>query len=211
MALATKGVAPKTPLPVLILAAQLLDVLWGIFLMAGFEHASIEPGFTAVSPLNLYDFPYSHSLAAALVWAAVFGGAYFFIQGDSWGGWAVAALVLSHWVLDFIVHRPDLLLFPGGTEPFGYYLWNSVKQTLLVEGAIFFLGIVFYLGTTRATDLTGSLSFWALMLLLGLLWLGSIYGPPPPSMTVVAVTTLAGFFVILLWTWWIERHRIAHS
>ena len=211
VALAAKGVAPKAPLPVLFLAAQLLDVLWGLFLMAGFEHAAIEPGFTAVSPLNLYDFPYSHSLAAAMVWAVVFGTVYNTIQKDSWGGWVVGALVASHWLLDFVAHRPDLPLYPGGTERYGYYLWHSVEQTIVVEGVIFFLGIVLYLGATRAKDLAGSLTFWPLMLVLGLLWLGSIYGAPPPTITMVAVTTLAGFMVIFLWAWWIEQHRFAHS
>jgi hypothetical protein len=211
VALAAKGVAPKTPLPVLFLATEFLDVLWGLFLMAGFEHASIEAGYTPVSPLNLYDFPYSHSLAAAVVWAVVFGSVYAAVQKDSWGGWVVGTLVGSHWLLDFVAHRPDLPLYPGGTERYGYYLWHSVEQTIVVEGVIFFLGIVLYLGATRAKDLTGTLTFWPLMLLLTGLWLGSIYGERPPTITVLAVTTLAAFFVIFVWAWWIEQHRIAHS
>lgn len=211
VALGAKGVAPKVPLPVLILAAQFLDVLWPIFLMAGVEHARIEPGFTAVSPLNLYYFPFSHSLAAALAWAGAFGAAYFFIREDSWGGKVLAALVLSHWPLDWIVHRPDLLLYPGDAEHHGYALWESVEQTLLLEGVIFLAGILVYCGVTRTRDRTGSYSFWSLMLLLGLLWLDSIFGPPPPTMTVVAVAGLAGALVTFLWAGWIERHRVARS
>jgi hypothetical protein len=211
VALAAKGVAPKTSLPVLILAAQFLDVLWPIFLMAGVEHARIVPGITAASPLDLYDFPFSHSLAAALGCAAAFGAAYFFFRGDAWGGWVLAALVLSHWPLDAIVHRPDLPLFPGGTERYGYALWDSVERTLLVEGAIFLVGILLYARATRAADRTGSYSFWSLMLLLGLLWLGSIFGPPPPSMSAVAETGLAGALIIFAWAGWIERHRVARS
>ena len=211
VALGAKGVAPKIPLPVLILAAEFLDVLWPIFLMAGIEHARIEPGFTAVSPLNLYYFPFSHSLAAALAWAAGFGLVYFFIRRDARGRWVLAALVLSHWPLDALVHRPDLLLYPGGTERYGYALWDSVERTLLLEGAIFLVGILLYLGATRATDHTGSYSFWSLMLLLALLWLASIFGPPPPSMGAVAVAGVAGALIIFAWAWWIERHRVAHA
>lgn len=211
VALGAKGLAPKVPLPVLILAAQFLDVLWPIFLMAGIEHARIEPGFTAASPLDLYYFPFSHSLAAALAWAAMFGAAYFFFREDSWGGWVLAALVLSHWPLDLIVHRPDLLLYPGDTERYGYALWNSVGQTLLLEGAIFLAGILVYCGVTRAKDRAGSYSFWSLMLLLGLVWLDSIFGPPPSTMTVVAVAGLAGTVIIFAWAGWIERHRVARS
>lgn len=211
VALGAKGVAPKVPLPVLILAAQFLDVLWPIFLMAGLEHARIEPGFTAASPLNLYDFPYSHSLAAALGWAVAFGLAYRFLREDSWGGWVLAVLVLSHWPLDAIVHRPDLPVYPGGPERFGYAVWNSVEQTLLLEGAIFLAGILVYCGTTQARDRTGVYSFWSLMLLLGLMWLDSIFGPPPSTMTMVAVIGLAGAVIILAWAGWIDRHRVARS
>jgi hypothetical protein len=209
VALAAKGIAPKTSLPVLILAAVFLDVLWPIFLVAGLEHARIEPGFTAVSPLVFYDFPYSHSLLAAMAWAGAFGAAYFFFRGDSWGGKVLAALVLSHWPLDLVVHRPDLLLYPGGGERYGYALWDSVGHTLLLEGTIFLVGILLYLGATRATDDTGHYSFWSLMLLLGLGWLGSIYGPAPPTLTAVVVAGLAGMLVILAWAGWIERHRVA--
>ena len=211
VALGAKGVAPKVPLPVLILAAAFLDVLWPIFLMAGIEHAQIEPGFTIVSPLNFYDYPYSHSLAAALLWAGAFGFAYRLLRDDSWGGWVLGALVLSHWPLDAIVHRPDLPIYPGGPERYGYAVWNSVEQTLLLEGAIFLAGILIYWGTTQARDRTGVYSFWSLMLLLGLLWLDSIFGPPPPSMTVVAVAGLAGAAIVFVWAGWIDRHRVVRE
>jgi hypothetical protein len=211
VALGAKGIAPKVPLPVLILAAAFLDVLWPIFLMAGIEHAQIEPGFTVVSPLNFYDYPYSHSLAAALLWAGAFGFAYRLLKEDSWGGWVLGLLVLSHWPLDAIVHRPDLPVYPGGPERIGYAVWNSVEQTLLVEGAIFVAGILVYCGVTRASDRTGSYSFWALMLLLGLVWLDGIFGPPPPTMTMVVVAGLAGATILIVWTGWIERHRVVRE
>ena len=209
VALGAKGIAPKVPLPALILAAEFLDVLWPIFLMAGIEHAQIEPGFTVVSPLNLYDYPYSHSLAAALLWAGAFGFAYRLLKEDSWGGWVLGLLVLSHWPLDAIVHRPDLLVYPGGPERIGFAVWNSLGQTLLLEGALFVGGILVYCGVTEAKDRAGVYSFWPLMLLLGLAWLDSILGPPPPTMTMVAVVGLAGAAIVFVWAGWIERHRVA--
>jgi hypothetical protein len=209
--LAAKGVAPKVPLPVLILAAGFLDVLWPIFLMAGIEHAQIEPGFTIVSPLNFYDYPYSHSLAAALLWAFAFGFAYRFLREDFWGGCVLGVLVLSHWPLDAIVHRPDLPAYPGGPERYGYAVWNSVEQTLLLEGAIFLAGILVYCGVTQARDHIGRYGFWALMLLLGVAWLDSIFGPPPPTMTVVAVAGLAGAAIVFVWAGWIDRHRVVRE
>ena len=211
VALAAKRVAPRTSLPVLFLAAQFLDVLWPAFLLAGVEHARIVPGITAASPLDLYDFPFSHSLVAALGWAAGFGIAYFFFRRDARVGWVLAALVLSHWALDAIVHRPDLPLFPGGRARFGCALWDSVAGTISVEGAIFLCGILLYHRATRAADRTGSYSFWSLMALLGLLWLGNVFGPPPPSMMAVAATGLGGSLILFAWAWWIERHRLSRS
>ena len=79
---------------------------------------------------------------------------------------------------------------------------------MLLEGAIFLAGILVYWGTTQARDRTGVYSFWSLMLLLGLLWLDSIFGPPPPSMTVVAVAGLAGAAIVFVWAGWIDRHRV---
>ena len=211
VALGAKGVAPKVPLPVLILAAQFLDVLWPIFLMAGIEHAQIEPGYTAVSPLNLYDYPYSHSLVGALAWAAGFGFAYSFFREDSWGGKVLAGLVASHWLLDAVVHRPDLPLYPGSPDRYGYALWNSVEQTLVLEGTIFVAGLLIYCVVTQARDRIGSYGFWTLMALLVWAWLDSIFGPPPPTMTAVAVAGLAGAAIVVGWAAWVERHRMVRS
>lgn len=113
VAFAAKKVAPVTSLGALILAAQFLDFLWPIFLLLGVEHVEIVPGITKVSPLSFTDYPISHSLLMALVWSTLFGGVYFALRRYSRGAWAVAMAVLSHWILDFIVHRPDLPLRPG--------------------------------------------------------------------------------------------------
>jgi membrane-bound metal-dependent hydrolase YbcI (DUF457 family) len=125
VALAGKRAAPKTSLGTLILAAQFLDLLWPVFLLLGIEHVEIAPGITRVSAMNFTDYPISHSLLMALVWSALVGGVYYGLRRDRRAAWVVAALVLSHWVLDFIVHRPDLPLWPGGQARAGLGLWNS--------------------------------------------------------------------------------------
>ena len=113
-ALAAKKAAPRTSLGTLILAAQFIDLLWPIFLLLGLEHVRIAPGITKVSPFDFYDYPISHSLLMVVVWSVVLGGLYYAFRQYPRGAWIIALAVLSHWVLDFIVHWPDLPLWPGG-------------------------------------------------------------------------------------------------
>src|SRR5437899_11326482 len=80
LGLAAKRLAPRTSLGTLFFAAQFLDLIWPIFLLLGLEHVRFAPGITAVSPLDFYDYPISHSLATALVWSAATGIIYFFFR-----------------------------------------------------------------------------------------------------------------------------------
>ena len=114
VALAAKKVAPKTSLGTLILGAQFADLLWPILLLAGVEQVEIVPGITRVSPFDFTDYPISHSLLMLLVWSVVVGGIYYALRRYRRGALVIAAAVISHWILDFIVHSPDLPLRPGG-------------------------------------------------------------------------------------------------
>ena len=152
VALAAKKIAPRTSLGTLILAAQFLDFLWPAFLLLGIEHVRIVPGISVVSPLEFTDYPISHSLLMALVWAVLFGGTYYMLRGYARGAWVVAAAVLSHWVLDFIVHRPDLQLLPGVRLRVGLGLWNSFFASVAVETLFFGVGLWIYLSCTRGRD-----------------------------------------------------------
>ncbi|MDR7482138.1 MAG: hypothetical protein QN203_06455 [Armatimonadota bacterium] len=114
IALAAKKPAPAVALGTMILAAQLVDLLWPVLLVAGLEEVAIVPGITAVSPLDFTRYPYTHSLLAALGWGVLFGAVYFLFRRDGRGAWVAGAAVLSHWLLDLVVHRPDLPLYPDG-------------------------------------------------------------------------------------------------
>jgi hypothetical protein len=110
--LAAKAVSKSIPLWVLFVAVQLLDVFWSIFVLLGIEKVRIVSGITATNPLDLYYMPYTHSLIAAMLWAVAAGIVYYAIRkADGWSAAAfVGAAVFSHWVLDWLVHRPDLPL-----------------------------------------------------------------------------------------------------
>lgn len=205
VALAAKRAAPRASLGTLVLAAQLLDVLWPVFVLAGLERVEIRPGDTAFTPLAFEHYPISHSLAATLVWAALFGGLYAWIRRDRRGALVVAALVVSHWVLDWITHRPDLPLYPGGPLE-GLGLWNSIAGTLIVEVTMFAAGLAVYLAATRANDALGRWNLWAFAAFLALAYLAAAFGPPPPDPRTLAWSTF-GVWLLVAWAWWVDRHR----
>lgn len=206
VALAAKRAAPGVSLGTTILAAEFLDVLWPLLLLAGVEHVAIVPGITRVTPLDFTDYPWSHSLVMTIVWAALFGAAYFAVRRKAAYALWLAALVASHWVLDWISHRPDLPLVPGGTSLHGLGLWNSLAATFTVEAALFAGGIALYLAGTRPIDRTGRIAFWALVAVLAASYLGATLGPPPPSVDALAYTGLIGYAMVA-WGWWVDRHR----
>ena len=116
LAFAAKKVAPRPSLGTLALAAQLVDGVWPVFLLLGWEKVEIVPGITAVTPLLFASYPYTHSLAAGAVWALLLAGGYYLLRHDGVGAGWIAALVVSHWILDFISHRPDMPLWPRRSE-----------------------------------------------------------------------------------------------
>ncbi len=166
VALAAKKVAPRASLGTLILGAQFLDFLWPLFLLLGLEHLKIVPGITRMSPFDFTDYPFSHSLLMALVWSALLGGVYWAVARYRRGAWVVGVAVISHWVLDLFVHRPDLPLRPGGTVRVGLSLWNSMPASIAAELLIFGAGLWLYVTSTRARDNIGRYGFWSLMALL---------------------------------------------
>lgn len=135
-AFAAKAIEPKAPMWTLAAAAQLVDIGWSSFIIAGVEHARVEPALPG-STLVLYDMPWTHSLPAALAWSV--GAALLvmlLLRLQIWASVVVGLTVFSHWVLDLLVHRPDLALWPGG-EKVGFALWNyPVPEQALEIGLI---------------------------------------------------------------------------
>jgi hypothetical protein len=165
----------------------------------------IVPGFLAASPFDFTSYPISHSLVAQLGWGALLGLIYFAIRRDGRSALLVGALVPTHWVLDYIAHRPDMPIYPGGPK-YGLGMWNSIPLTITVEFLLFATGIALYLSATRAKDTTGKLALWSLVGLLGVLYPASLFGPPPPSVQALAWSAIAIWFTVP-WAAWADRHR----
>jgi len=204
--LAAKRLESGLSLPALLAAPQVLDLLWPIFVLSGVERVEVAPGDTAFTPLHFVSYPWSHSLVMSIVWGFAFG-AIVRVRGASLrGAGIVAALVVSHWVLDVASHRADLPLWPGGGPILGLGLWRSVPATLVVEIAMYAAGVALYARATRSKDRTGTWAFVALVAFLFVAYIANVLGPPPPSAMAVAASALA-LWLIPLWAMWIERHR----
>jgi membrane-bound metal-dependent hydrolase YbcI (DUF457 family) len=203
---AAKRIAPRGALPAYFAAAQLPDLLWPVLVAAGVERVTIAPGDTAFTPLRFDSYPISHSLALDLLWGALFAVGMWRATRNRGAAAASAALVMSHWLLDFATHRADMPLLPSGRR-YGLGLWNSVPGTLAVESALFALGVALYARATKPRDRIGRYGLIALVLLLVAAYLGAVFGPPPPNVAAVVVTGIAGGLVLLLLSAWIDGHR----
>ena len=201
--LAARKVAKLPSLAMLFIAVQFLDLIWPIFVLLGMEHLSIDPGNTAITPLNFEYYPYSHSLLMAIFWGLLLALVYWLFTKNKQGSWILAGLVLSHWVLDLITHRPDLPLTPFGEVKLGLGLWNYPLAAISVEFAIFLLGAYWYF---RAGNPPRKIAYWALIAFLLIIHVVNLTGPPPPSVAAVAWSANL-LWIIVLWAWWVEREK----
>ena len=204
---AAKKAAPRQSLAVLIAAPIFLDVLWPVFTLIGIERFHIEPGNTAYQPLVFDSYPWSHSLLMSIAWGVLFALVVRAATKDDRGAWLCGALVVSHWVLDWISHKPDMPLWPGGGPKLGLGLWYSIPATVIVESAMFAAGVTLYLRATRARDRIGSIAAWAFILLLAVTYAAGSRGAPPPSEFAVSMSGLIAVVVMPAWAWWFDKHR----
>jgi hypothetical protein len=202
---AVKRAAPRVSLGTLMLATTFVDLVWPVLLLTGLEHVRIAPGITRFTPLDFYDYPITHSIPGGLLWAALVSGLWYWRHRLARAAIVIAALVMSHWVLDAITHRPDMPVLPNGPYV-GLGLWNSVIATMVVEMAMFVAGVTIYVKMTRPRDRVGRWSLVGLIAFLLLAYVPNAFAPPPPSAQAIAYVGLAGWLLVL-WPYWIDRHR----
>ncbi len=200
---AAKKAEPGVPLWVLFIAVQLLDVLWAPFVLLGIEKVRIVPGITASNPLDLYYMPYTHSLLAATGWSVVAFLVYRALRPGPGGAAAIVGVaVFSHWVLDFLVHRPDLPLYDN-TAKVGLGLWNRPAVALGLEALLLFGGMWLYLRHTARR--TAMLVFGVVMLAIQAY---VFFGPPPASDKAAAASALIGYAVFAVVIRALERRTV---
>ena len=201
-----KRLEPAIPLWVLFVAVQFLDVLWGIFVLAGVERVRIVPGFTKTNPLDLYYMPYTHSLPGALVWSFLAGVGYRVFTRSKRGGLLVGVAVFSHWPLDLLVHKPDLALYDD-TAKLGLGLWDYPLVTLVVESVLALGALALYMARTHPLKRSAR---YAMPLFIGavlVLQSAMAFAPPPPSDNAMAATALASYALLAAAIAWLEKGR----
>jgi membrane-bound metal-dependent hydrolase YbcI (DUF457 family) len=204
---AAKKFAPGASLTALVFAPLFADILWPVLVAVGAERVRIAPGDTAYTPLEFLSYPWSHSLLMLIVWGALLGAYFRKRQDGARIALVIAALVVSHWILDWVTHRPDMPLYPGGPR-YGLGLWNNVMWTMIVEIAMLVAGFSVYANVTRAKDGIGKWAFRALFgFLMGFYVWDSLDPSAPPSVTAIWISALIATAVMLGWMALIERHR----
>jgi hypothetical protein len=191
----------RLPLWLLFIAVQFLDVMWAIFVLLGIEKVTIVPGFTASSPLDLYYMPYTHSLLGAIGWSVL---AFLICQlfprlRGKRTGLIVAGAVFSHWVLDLIVHRPDLALYDS-QHKMGFGLWNYRVPAFILEISLLVGGAALYLsGRSHKGRIIGFVCVLVLVQIVG-----TFFFPPPASDRAEAFTAISFYFLFAAVAWWVE-------
>ena len=209
VALGAKKVEPQIPLGAAVAAAFGLDLLWPFLLLAGLEVVRVSPNATAFTHLAFDSYPWSHSLAMVVLWSVLAAAVARRLLGSWRAGVIIGVLVLSHWALDLVTHRPDLPLWPGGPV-WGLGLWNSIIGTIALEGAMLGAGLFIYLSLTSAKDKIGSFGLYSLVALCTVMWISQPWAPVPPSASAVAGGALI-LWLLPLWSHWAEKHRETRS
>jgi len=198
----------QIPLWVLFVAVQLLDLLWAPFVFLRLEKVRIVLGITATSPLDLYYMPYTHSLIGALVWSALAGFVYKLVRGakaSSSAALIVALAVFSHWILDLIVHRPDLAIYDD-TLKVGFGLLNYKGAEFAMEIALLVIGIALYLKRNVIKSAGRKIAIAVFGVVLILVQTQTTFGGRPLSSNrIVAITTLFAAIAFVL-----EKQRRTH-
>ena len=197
-ALAVAATRKKPGLATLFIAAQLIDWAFFSFLLLGWEHMRFSPGFTVMNPMDLYDMPASHSLKGTLGFAMVFFGLVWLLTKDRTAGVYAAAVVVSHWLLDLLVHAPDLTI-TGSPPRLGLGLWNYPWIEMPLELGMTFGALWLYMKKRRPAEGRAYILGAILLLFQAINWFA------PAATEVTAGTSLLAMFAYGLATaaaWW---------
>ena len=205
--LAAKRIQPAISLGTLVLASMLADLLWCILMFAGIEHVRFKPGIGAANYFVASDIAISLSLLMDGLWAALLATAYFLMRRNPRAAWVIFGVVLSHWLLDWISHRPDMPISPGLHRYFGLGLWNSIPAALVIEGGFWVLALILYARATHPKRRIGAYVYWAVAVVLTLAWYNNLAGPPPPNPQTAPLSSLLFFSLAVAWAYWMNRLR----
>jgi hypothetical protein len=210
VAFGAKKITPALSLGLFFIAVQFLDLLWPILILLHIEHAAIVPGITKMSPIDFTDYPISHSLLMSVIWGILFGSIFWLVKKDFRSALILGLCVVSHWVLDIVVHRPDLPLYPGNSQKLGFGLWNYPVIEPVIEMLIFLAGFILYLKTTVSKNAIGKYGLWVLIAFLIFSHFYSFFSPEPTDIGSVAWSAQI-IWVLIILAFWVDHNRVRKS
>ncbi len=208
-ALALKKFEKRASLGVLFLSVQLADIVFFPLVLLGIERINIIENFTQSTHFELEYMPYTHSLVGSVLWAlAAYALFRWVIVKNHAVALVVALAVFSHWVLDLVVHTPDLPLWNDASLKLGFGLWNNAIATYAVEAVLLLGALWIYLRSTSASTATGKYGMGVFVVFLLLVNFLNIFGPlQDDSKVTMAVSTLAAYLLIAGVAFWLDRKR----
>lgn len=199
-AAATKN-SPR--LGTLFIAAQLVDWAFFLFAIVGVEKMRIEPGMTAMNPMDLYHMPYTHSLLGTVIWAVLFLGILLLAKRQLVTAGIAALVVLSHWFVDLLVHRPDLTL-AGGEQRYGFGLWDNPALAITLELGITLAAFLWYIKRTKGPFMPPWILLAFLLIIQSINW----FGPQPTEASIgMYLSALISFGLAALIAYWVGTTR----
>ncbi len=210
VSLALKKFEKRASLGVLFLAVQFVDILFFPLVVLGFERMNLVENFTQSTHFELVYMPYSHSLVAALLWSALAYALFrWLIVKNNSVALVVALAVFSHWLLDLIVHTPDLPLLGDTSLKLGFGLWNSAIATYVLEAILLVSALWLYLKSTTALSKGGKYGMGIFVIFLLLINILNIFGPfGDESQLALAVSAVSSYLLFAAIAFWLDRKRI---
>ncbi|NIL93751.1 MAG: hypothetical protein GTO71_04780 [Woeseiaceae bacterium] len=207
--MALKRFEKRASLGVLFLAVQFVDIVFFPLVLLGIERLNIVENFTQSTHFELEYMPYTHSLLAFLIWSGLAYALFRWVIVKSHSVAVVVALaVMSHWLLDVIVHTPDLPIWNDASPKLGLGLWNNAIATYALEAALLLAGLWLYLRSTSASTRTGKYGMTIFVLALLLVNIANIFGPLQGDSTVVlASTAVASYLLFAAAAFWLDTKR----
>jgi len=208
--LTAKRLEPKISLGTWFLAALLADLILFPLLIAGIERVAIQPGVPTNRVIG-ENIAYSHSLLTDALWATLFAIAYYLYRPNRRAALLLFAAVLSHWIIDFFSHRPDMPISPGFKAAYGLGLWNSLPATLALEGGFWLLAVIIYIRATPSITRVRMVAFWIGVALFTLAWIGNITRSMDPNPVRAGISGLIFLSGMVAWAYWIDRRPAQSS
>lgn len=203
-AFVARAITDESPrLGTLFVAAQLIDWLFFTFAIVGIEKLRIVPGITKMNPLDLYHMPITHSLFGTCIIALAFGALIYFATRNIVASTWAAVVVVSHWLLDLLVHRPDLTI-AGGEDKLGFGLWNRPEIAMPLELGLILLAFWWYMKRTKGPIVPPLALLAAMLLFQAINW----FGPQPDQAGIgMYLTALLSFGVLTALAFWLDETR----